>query len=73
MTTIRLLTVLMFVLVLAACGTQTVDDGVAEWTVVDGASDSAVSMIRYKGVDCIIYDGYESGGIDCNWERYNGN
>lgn len=30
-----------------------------------------VSLITVAGVDCIIAQGSESIGLDCNWEGYN--
>lgn len=61
---------IIFVLALVACGenppTEDVSSGV-QWQKVSGTG--AVARVTVDGVDCVIYDDYNSGGIDCDWKE----
>lgn len=48
---------------LTACGTGT---GTA-----DTANPELSHVTTADGVECLVYRGYQQGGISCNWERYN--
>lgn len=71
-------TLIVFVLLaLVGCGTSETDspgdDGMTEDMVdrhhveVDGTNPE-VGFITVNGVHCIVMDGYENGGITCDWE-----
>lgn len=50
--------------VFAACGDPTGPGSVSSGEV-------SANLIEVSGVQCVIMDGYRSGGISCNWEAYN--
>ena len=33
------------------------------------ANEQTLKKVTVDGIDCIIYDGWNAGGISCNWEH----
>ena len=54
--------VLAALLTLTACSGPTVEG--------ETSGSYEVITVQYNGrvIPCVVWDGYNSGGIDCNWE-----
>lgn len=57
-------------LLLAGCGSAA-DGQTAPADEVKINSAESVKMVEINGAQCVVFDGYKSGGISCNWEAYN--
>lgn len=57
------------VLVLAGCGAEAQDSSVSENGNPAEISIVEVNMPDGSTVDCVLWDSYREGGIDCDWDR----
>ena len=57
--------IILFVALLVSCSGESS-------TVPERQLDGQITIINVEGMPCVIYRGYEKGGIDCDWTRFDG-
>lgn len=62
----KLISMIVLALVVSACTAEgeISDNG---WTNIGGSN--YVKLVRVGGVECVILDGYNTGGVDCDWRH----